>query len=244
MGLEKGAPCLQNSSLPGLVASQGYAFAPASAMALALADRGLLDWEGFAASWNDLGVDRYMADGGRYRRRRHAVFQISGGRIARLPHRPHFQSTAYNLLNGGVQRWFDPIKPEVAAHPAFAAILQFCADIFIRPPLSSAVWEVETHQFRIEATLSAMGKPAPEGMHRDGVDFVGIMLVGRTNVAGGETVIEDASGSELCRRCLKTPMEAIFLDDRRLRHVTTGISALGGDNPAFRDAFVVTFRAV
>ena len=36
----------------------------------------LSDWDAFAHSWNALELDRYMADGGRYRRRRHATFSV------------------------------------------------------------------------------------------------------------------------------------------------------------------------
>ena len=51
----------------------GYAFVPGSVMAAGLQVIGLgKDWETFAASWDDLGFDQYMADGGRYRRRRFA----------------------------------------------------------------------------------------------------------------------------------------------------------------------------
>jgi hypothetical protein len=56
------------------IARDGYTFAHADAMRDLLTGAGALsDWPAFAASWNDLALDRYMADGGRYRRRRHAV---------------------------------------------------------------------------------------------------------------------------------------------------------------------------
>ena len=52
-----------------------------------------------------------MADGGRYRKRRFAVFAADGRRgIARKPHQPHYQSRDYNSLNGGIERWFAPIQ--------------------------------------------------------------------------------------------------------------------------------------
>src|SRR5579871_6528467 len=35
---------------------------------------GLSDWDEFAASWDGMQRDLYMRDGGRYRRRRYAVF--------------------------------------------------------------------------------------------------------------------------------------------------------------------------
>ncbi len=63
----------------------------------------LADWAGFADSWNDLSVDAYMADSGRYRRRRFSAFALTGGpgetsEITRKPHQPHYQSRDYNPL--------------------------------------------------------------------------------------------------------------------------------------------------
>src|ERR1700744_6570047 len=75
------------------------------------------DWCGFASSWNDLGEDQHMADGGRYRRRRYAVFEISKGNISRAPHQPHYQAKIYNRLNGDLERWFEPVLPEIGQHP-------------------------------------------------------------------------------------------------------------------------------
>ncbi|HZX87093.1 MAG TPA: hypothetical protein VFF19_26210, partial [Reyranella sp.] len=57
------------------IARAGYAFVEASDMRNALARFGTLaDWPAFAESWDDLDVDTYMADGGRYRRRRFGVW--------------------------------------------------------------------------------------------------------------------------------------------------------------------------
>ena len=66
---------LQNATgIRDSVARAGYAFVEASDMRTALSRFGALsDWPAFAESWNDLHLDTYMADGGRYRRRRYAV---------------------------------------------------------------------------------------------------------------------------------------------------------------------------
>ena len=48
----------------------GFRFAPAEQFRALLTPAALAEWPSFAASWEDLGVDTYMADGGRYRRRR------------------------------------------------------------------------------------------------------------------------------------------------------------------------------
>src|SRR4030095_7363350 len=65
-------PGVQNATgIRDGIARAGYAFVEASDMRNALARFGTLaDWPAFAESWNDLEVGTYIADGGRYRRRR------------------------------------------------------------------------------------------------------------------------------------------------------------------------------
>jgi hypothetical protein len=102
---------------------------------------------------------------------------------------------------------------------------------------------VEVHQFRIEASPDVAGQPTPEGLHRDGVDWVFVMLVSRRNVAEGVTEIGAADGRRLGRFTLTEPGDAIFLDDRRVRHGVTPITPIDAAQPGHRDALVVTFRA-
>lgn len=196
-------------------------------------------WDRFAATWDHLGLDRYMADGGRYRRRRHAAFALSDGRFTRKPHQPHYQSRDYNPLNGDVQRWFDPVEAASIALPACRAILDFCADSF--DPARILTWHVELHQFRIEATPEATGHPTPEGMHRDGVDRVMVMLVERRNVREGVTRIGTPNGAPLGEFILASPADTMLIDDRRILHGVTEIHPIDPSQPAWRDALVVTF---
>jgi hypothetical protein len=224
---------------------QGFVHAPASTMGALLRARGLADWDGFAASWNDLGVDTYMADGGRYRRRRHAAFSVGEAGMRRKPHQPHYQSRDYNALNGGIARWFDPVTDDIAAHPALRAILALCLEVFsgctpaaTRP----ASWHVELHQFRVETRDGAAGQPTPEGLHRDGVDWVLVLLVARRNVTSGETGIYDAQRQLLGSFTLIDPMEAALVDDDRVYHGVTPVTPIDPAAPAYRDVLVATFR--
>ena len=224
---------------------QGFVHAQAAEMAALLQARGLRDWDGFAASWNDLGPDTYMADGGRYRRRRHAAFSVSPAGIRRKPNQPHYQSRDYNALNGGIARWFEPVTPEIGAHPAMQAALQTAFGIFntcTRPDARPASWHVEVHQFRIEARAGESGKPTPEGLHRDGVDWVMVLLVRRQNVASGETSIHDLQKNLLGSFILAEPMEAALVDDDRVYHGVTPVQPIDANADAYRDVLVVTFR--
>jgi hypothetical protein len=236
--------------VPDLAASQlardGFAFAPAAATETLLQRYGLADWQGFADSWNGLGLDLYMADGGRYRRRRHAAFAVAAdGSIERKPHQPHYQSRDYNTLNGGIERWFEPVTDAIAGHPALTAILKGCHAMFhpltpaeVRP----AAWHCEVHQFRIEARSGQEGRPTPEGMHRDGVDWVLVLLVARRNIASGTTSIHDLARTLQGTFTLSTPMDAAWVDDSRVYHGVTPVEPLDPGQEAYRDVLVVTFR--
>jgi hypothetical protein len=223
----------------------GFAFVRAPEMGAVLEKRGLRDWASFAASWDDLGVDTYMADGGRYRRRRFAAFRATPDGITRKPHQPHYQSRDYNQLNGGIERWFEPVLDTVTGHPALEAILRTSQAVFdqmtpaeLRPP----AWHVEIHQFRIEARLGEEGHPTPEGMHRDGVDWVLVLMVRRENVASGETTIYDLVKHPLGSFTLTAPLDSALVDDSRVYHGVTPVVPLDPAAPAYRDVLVVTFR--
>ena len=234
------------SELTGAITRDGFVFVHAPEMRAILEAAGLRDWAGFAASWSDLGVDAFMADGGRYRRRRFAAFAASArGPLVRKPHQPHYQSRDYNPLNGGVARWFAPITDAIAAHPAMQAILGTCHRLFdeLTPEaMRPDVWHVEVHQFRIETGNAEQGLPTPEGMHRDGVDWVLVLLVRRENIASGETRMEDVAHRPLGSFTLTEPMDAALVDDDRIFHGVTPLERLDPERVAYRDVLVVTFR--
>lgn len=232
-------------SISALLVRDGFVFVRAPQMQRLLEASGLARWDELARSWNDLGVDTFMADGGRYRRRRFAAFAASRAGIERKPHQPHYQSRDYNALNGGVERWFSPILDEVASHPAMLAILTTCHRLFdaLTPePTRPPAWHVEVHQFRIETGAEQRGLPTPEGMHRDGVDWVLVMLVRRENITCGETMMEDVAHRPVGSFMLGEPMDSAFVDDDRVFHGVTPLGRVDASIPAHRDVLVVTFR--
>jgi hypothetical protein len=237
-------PDIPHGALHAALVHDGYVFVHADAMRQALEAVGPLDdWNAFAASWNDLETDTHMADGGRYRRRRHAVF-VAGprGEIRREAHQPHFQALDYNPLNGGVARWFAPVTDAAAGTSAMRTILQFSRSLFGRLAPDVTHWKIEVHQFRIEARVDAAGLPTPEGLHRDGVDWVLVLLVDRTNIASGTTSIHAPDGRELGRFTLTEPLDAALVDDARVSHGVTPVEAIDASVPAYRDVLVVTFN--
>jgi hypothetical protein len=227
------------------VARTGFALVRAPDMRAVFEQAGLADWDSFAGSWDDLGIDMYMADGGRYRRRRFAVFRATKEGLTRKPHQPHYQSRDYNPLNGDIERWFEPVSDGIASHPALRAILSTCNRLFDRltpEKTRPAAWHVELHQFRIEARTGVEGRPTPEGMHRDGVDWVLVLLVNRVNIQSGETTIADLRRNPLGSFTLTDPLDAAVTDDNRVYHGVTSVTPLDPARPGHRDVLVVTFR--
>jgi hypothetical protein len=222
----------------------GFASVDAEQMR-ALLPQAMSLWNTFAQTWNDLGIDTYMADGGRYRRRRFSAFKVSADGVARKPHQPHYQSRDYNALNGGIERWFQPITDEVANGDCLRSILRLCFQLFdgLTPAASRpASWHAECHQFRIEAREGEHGQPTPEGLHRDGVDWVLVMLVKRENIAEGVTSIHDSDRQLIGRFTLTHPLDSAFVDDSRVYHGVTAVTPVLAHQPAYRDVLVVTLR--
>jgi len=191
--------------------------------------------------WDDLPDDLYLRDGGHYRQRRHSCFVVKDGTVNQVPHRPHWQSAEYNALHGGIERHFEPMPVAWTSDPTWQRLLCGLAGCATR--LRGAQdWYVEAHPFRI-TTSGGIGRPTPEGAHRDGVDFVAVILVSRIGIKGGETRVFDADGPRGLRFTLDEPFSALLLDDARVIHESTPIQPLDPTREGHRDTLVLTYRA-
>jgi hypothetical protein len=231
------------------LSDDGYAYVPSSIMLEHLQRAGALDdWNAFAESWNDLALDTYLADHGRYRRRRHAVFTASNrhagqaSTIIRAEHQPHYQSREYNPLQGGIERWFEPIEQQLSEGSSLSTVLRFCDRLFGSIAPEAREWRVEVHQFRIEARVGESGQPTPEGVHRDGVDYVLVLMIRRMNIAEGTTTIHARDGQLLGSFTLAAPFDAALVDDARVYHGVTPVEPADVKLSAHRDVLVVTFK--
>ena len=239
-------PLTALSDLDAQLAGSGYAVLSAADLAAlaGLDKRALPAW---APLWDDLLLDRFLKDGGRYRRRRHGCFQVTpgpAGDVRPVLHRAHWQPVEYNALHGGTLRWFDPLPASLRDDPQWAALLQALAACAARlRGLAPAAepWFVEAHPFRIDTT-DGIGRPTPEGAHRDGVDLVVVVMVARRGIKGGETRVFDARGPQGLRFTLSEPWSALLLDDERVIHESTPVQPLEPGATGHRDTLVLTFR--
>jgi hypothetical protein len=120
--------------------------------------------------------------------------------------------------------------------------LRFCHQLFGALAPEVLHWRIEAHQFRIEARADLPGEPTPEGVHRDGVDYVLVLLIARHNIASGTTTILAPDQHVLGSFTLTAPFDAALVDDARVFHGVTPVEAVDPDQPAYRDVLVVTFK--
>lgn len=224
--------------LTALLQRQGYAVLDPQGVCR-LAGCELRSLEALHPGWDDLPPDAYLKDGGHYRRRRHACFVVEGAGVQPVPHRPHWQPVEYNALHGGMERWFEPMLPAATRDAAWLAVIRALGQV-ASALRGAQPWFVEAHQFRIDTT-DGIGRPTPEGAHRDGVDLVAVFLVGRHNIKGGETRVFEADGPNGQRFTLTQPWSVLLLDDARVIHESTPIQPVDGHG--HRDTLVVTYRA-
>ncbi|NBY71426.1 MAG: hypothetical protein EBQ69_05430 [Betaproteobacteria bacterium] len=217
----------------------------------------LQDLMALTSGWNDLPPDAHLKDGGRYRRRRHSCFEVQHNQWHQVAHRAHWQPLEYNALHGGMERMFDPIHDAVVHQPAWGQLMLWLARVSSQLKVSKGDsqqggqgasvphahhWFVEAHQFRIDTT-GGIGRPTPEGAHRDGVELVAVFMVQRHLVKGGETRVFKVDSPAGERFTLAQPWSVLLLDDERVIHETTPIQPQLPNVGGYRDTLVVTLRS-
>ena len=233
-------PCVPVSQAVDALTRRGFAVLDAETV------RG---WLGSASTelkalgplWDTLPLDNHLKDGGHYRRRRHGSLMVSDSHLQEVAHRAHWQPLEYNALHGGMERWFEPLLPAFTGNAAWLMLLQRLGRLTseLKGPQP---WYAEAHQFRID-TQGGIGRPTPEGAHRDGVDLVAVFLVCRHGIKGGETRVFEADGPNGQRFTLTEPWSVLLLDDARVIHESTPVQPLVSGGLGWRDTLVVTLRA-
>ncbi|MGF1489471.1 MAG: 2OG-Fe dioxygenase family protein [Prochloraceae cyanobacterium] len=187
----------------------------------------------FRNFFSDLPVDPYIK--GKYRQRRLSQFQIKEERLIKLPHGYLFQSRDYNPIVGDIKREFAELAPELIALDEFKKLLfEFSNYCQLKPEASIGV-----HQIRTICSPDNFGNPAPEGIHRDGCDYIAIVSIDRENIKGGETHLYLNKQEKPIFKKVLNPGELLLLNDREHFHFTTPVKPVA-DGVGKRDVFVIT----
>lgn len=184
--------------------------------------------------FNTLPVDPYIK--GNYRLRRLSRFTVSDdNKLIKLPHGCFYQSKNYNRLVGNTKREYEELDDELIKLDAFKTlILAFSDSCKLHPEA-----EIGVHQIRITCSPTNYGNPAPEGIHRDGTDFIGIFSVDRENIQGGETHLYTEKKEKPVFSKVLNSGELLLVNDHEFLHFTTPIKPIA-ECKGTRDVFVLT----
>lgn len=203
-------------------------------------------WQHLLTEYSALPRDNYLPDNGLYRYRRYDSFYYHPQKndLLRLPHQDYFQSTDINQVTGGIVRKFAPLTDETAGNPFLHALIRFD---FAHFPLASPdwfqhTWQVDVHQIYVVAPAGAEGHPTPEGVHRDGAEFVTVHLAVLDNATGGEVSIYDDDKKHLDSFTLESVLDSYLFNDAILWHGVKPIQSCDGIAPAQRGILTFDFH--
>ncbi|NTS76600.1 2OG-Fe dioxygenase family protein [Catenovulum sp. SM1970] len=186
-----------------------------------------------AESFDHLPPNPYL-DGG-FRLRRYSHFRYTNGHLSRLPTKTFVQSSEINRFQGDVERQYEEIEDNIVQSIAFNEMF----DKFKAMAHVDDEADIEVHQIRI---IASPGKPtpvAPEGVHQDGFDRIGIFVIDREHISGGELQIYENRDSAPIMQYAFDHGEFVVLNDRRFYHGAAEITATE-EGDAHMDVFVLT----
>ncbi len=221
-------PTPQTETVARLI-DTGYAFlAPTEAAKLFHAD--LAQLNGLRDSWARLPRDTYLRDGGKYRSRRHSCFVQSFSVDVATPARCFDRRAAPALTGSRLRTMRFTVAWSAGSSPSSRrSWTRRCGESWLRQSgcCSNRCVRSNSGSSRpinfASTTADGIGRPTPEGAHRDGVDFVAVILAGRRNIRGGETRVFDATGPSGVRFTMQEPWSMLLMDDARVIHETTPI---------------------
>ena len=201
-------------------------------------------WSDLAASWQRLGTDPYVAGEGRYRTFSTLTQPSPSAPLSLDAHHPLYQPVAVNAVNGGVERNFRPVAAEVLANSLFLEVLHEGLRLANGAEAlagRATRWHVEVQQFRVEAQRAQSGQPTPEGIHRDGRDYVAMMLMERGHAEGATSTLWREGRQRLCELTLTTPSELLMVADRHLEHSVSPLRPAANAELGRRDMLIISY---
>jgi hypothetical protein len=224
------------------IAERGFAWIPRAAWSISHA----LDphWLRLTEDWDHLELDRYLAAGAKFRRRRYGRYFWSPADevLETLPREPYFQPADENSYAGGIVREFAALPTATADNRWLQALVFATFDCLPVPAArQDSTWEVRVHQIRIVAAPEEPGLPAPEGIHQDGTDFLTLHLVRRHNITGGVSTIYNLERQPIQSYTLLEPLDSLILEDPRIMHGVTPVYPADAQTVGTRDMLGLDF---
>lgn len=186
--------------------------------------------------FNNLPDNEYQD--GEYRLRRFGAFTWENGNVKKLPHQAFVQSSEFNKFQGDIVREYEDILPECYESEGFAEMMQH---YFERSGLPENT-TIEMHQLRIQAKPNETVAVAPEGVHQDGYDRIGMFMINYNNLSGGALKIHLEKDLPPMIDHLLANGEYFVLNDARFWHDADDVTCTHNSDLGYYDLFVLTGR--
>ncbi|STX50481.1 Uncharacterized protein conserved in bacteria [Legionella busanensis] len=152
-----------------------------------------------------------------------------------LPHYPLFQEKKYNQIHGNIVRDYSPIDNELHQREDFYNLLYKFSTICRLKSEEVILVQLQ----RIDCHSNQQGLTALEGFHRDGIDWLGIFVVSRTNITGAKTQVKDSLGQIIFDKIIPEG-NLLILSDTEVLHYSTPIVPSINANYGYRDVVLIT----
>lgn len=200
------------------------------------------DWLSLSIDYADLPVDEYLPNNGKYRFRRYGRYYFAPDTddLLRLPHEDYFQDTDINKVTGGIVRKFAPLLDTTFDNEFLKELIRFdFRHLPVAEETKTDAWDVHVHLIRVTANTGIDGHPTPEGIHKDGAEFVTVHLAELVNADGGEASIYDNDKNFLTTFRLNQIMDFYVFNDDMLWHEANPITPKDEKHQAIRS--ILTF---
>jgi hypothetical protein len=198
----------------------------------------------FKSYWDNLEIDDYIDTELTSRKRRIGKFKLNFPEQNLIPLRgdhSFFQDKLINPLTGGRVRKFSGVEESFCSHHLLEKIIKHVLRYISTINYKSV--EITTHLFRIEASDEKIGIPTPEGIHRDGHDYISQHLISRKNILGGVSGIYKAKEDKpIMHKQLYDTFDTIILNDKNYRHDVSPIFPVKNKQSGHRDMLIIDYN--
>ena len=176
---------------------------------------------------------------GKYRLRRYSIVELLAEphMFKALPSNTFMQTDEYNDFQGNVERKFENIDEYILDGKGMKELI-YKFRMMNKLPVGTPI---DIHQMRI-ITLYDETPVSPEGVHRDGYDFIAMIGIARDNIKGGHLLVYTEQDGD---HFMSIPLNAgqmVTLDDTKLWHNASDIQTVDKTKNGYMDAFIVTAK--
>lgn len=204
---------------------------------LNLNDQGFADFGAIAASFDTLKPSNYKDGSFRLRRYSRFDFDKHTQKLDLKANTAFSQDDSLNHFQGNVARTYEDLTADTYQSQSFVNLI----DNFVTTTKLPDNCLIEVHQIRIIAKDgNTKAAAAPEGIHQDGFDYVGVVTINRQHVSDGELCLWHSPQDDKPIAKLNPEVGDIcIVNDQKLWHSASDITIDGADM-GYWDLFVFT----